>query len=1154
MKIKLLTQWPVAATWASKTFVVMRMTLFIILLSVTQLLAVDSYSQNARISLNISNHSIKDVLAEIQNQSEFFFMYNSKIVDVDRKVDIKAENEKIGPVLDKLFTGADIAYTVIDRQIVLSSTKMLSVQQATKKVSGKVIDQTGAPIPGASVVVKGTTTGVTTSMDGNYSLVLPVDAKILIFTFVGMKAEEVAISGQSTINITLKEETIALEEVVAIGYGTQKKVNLTGAIATVKTAQLGNIPVASLSNTIAGRAPGVNVIGSTGLAGASSTIRIRGSFAEPLYVINGVIMGKSDFDALDANEVESINFLKDAASASIYGSKAGNGVVLVTTKAGIIQKPVFEYKGSYSTSSPTRPIQNFSATQEIEYVNQMATTLGQPKPYGQPIYDYFNDKSYSINDYIWQDPSVKQHNLSVRGGSSALTYYLSLGSHSEEGSYKNLNYDRFNFRSDVTANITKRFKVNINLSGNQRNYHRWYWPYDGAEDFNVSDFYRATFNWTRLYPFYVDDKGNPSTNTNDLPVVPGAWHPVELMVNSGGYRDIKYRTFDGIIRFDLDLGEYIDGLSTSIQGHYLGYDKNMKSFVVHNKAYIFQSSSTTNKFIPGPIDPTKINLHNLSATYPNIAEAADFYSSYQLNWYLKYDKTFGKHAISALGVYEQGSEKIKSLSMRADDLLTTKIDQLYNTSSDASKKAFSGNENETARASWIGRFNYAFDNKYIMEFSFRYDGNYKFAPGKQWGFFPSASAAWRISKEDFLSDVSWLSNLKLRGSYGTSGNDDVNAFLWSQTYSKSTGYIFGTSLYDGLVPGAMPNPDITWSTSKMGDIGVDFGFLDNHLTGEVDFFTRTQSDILGTRLGSTPSTLGANLPAVNYAQRSWKGYEFSANWNNKIGEINYSVYGNMGYSVDKWDITDEAKALTDGTYLNNWRSAIGQPANRNYGLISKGIIRTQEELDKIPATFTQYGRKPKLGYLLFEDIRGANFVEGPDGKIDDNDMTYLSKNASPRINYGIGFRLEWKGIELNAHFQGVGAYDKMVSTMNSSSGGVFQVDRPYFQLWANNYWTPENPNAKYPRVSGEWLQQDIGGGASTFWMRNGAYMRLKNLDISYTLPKKLYSKLGINKIQVFGNATNLFCINGMDEMDPEQLRLDSYPLMKTFTGGLTINF
>jgi len=956
----------------------------------------------------------------------------------------------------------------------------------------------------------------------------------------------------------MQEETIGIEEVVAVGYGTQKKVNLTGSIASVKTELIGNIPAANLSNTIAGRAPGVTVVGTSGLAGASSNIRIRGSFAEPLYVINGVIKSKADFDALDATEVESINFMKDAASASIYGSKAGNGVVLVTTRGGKVQKPTFEYKGSCSFSSPTRPVQDYTATQEIEYLNQMAVTLGQIKPYGQEIYDYFKDKSYSINDYIWQTPTVQQHNIGVSGGSDALIYYLSLGYHTEDGSYKNLNYDRYNFRSDVTANISKRFKVNVNVNANQRNYHRWYWPYDGAEDFNVSDFFRTTFNWTRLYPFYVDEQGNPTDDTNAYPVVPGAWHPVELVLH-GGYRDIKYRTLDGIIRFDLDLSDVLDGLSTSFQAQYTGSDKNMKSMVVHNKAYIFQSASTTNKFVPGPVDPTKINTHNLSATYPNIAETANFYHSYQINWYLKYDKVFGKHEVSALGVYEQGGDKGKYLNGRADQLLTTSIDQIYNTSSDISKRWFDGYETETARASWIGRLHYGFDNKYLAEFSFRYDGNYKFAPGKQWGFFPSGSLAWRISEEQFMKNISWLSNLKLRGSYGTTGNDydyfndrAISAFLWSQTYSKSTGYVFGTSLSDGLVPGTMPNPGITWAKSKMFDLGLDYGILNNHVYGEFDFFTRKESDILGTRLGSTPSTLGATLPSVNYAERSWKGFEFSVNYDNRIGAFNYSVYANMGYSIDQWDVYDQAEAYTDGTYKNNWRSVIGKPANRVYGLISKGIIRTQEELDALPDGFTQFGRVPKLGTLLFEDIRGDNFSEGADGKINDNDYTYLSDNGAPRINYGFGFRGEWKGISINVHFQGVGTYDRMVSTMNGD--GVFQVDRPYFELWSKNYWTPENPKAKYPRVAGGWMQPEYGGGASSFWLRNGAYLRLKNLDIAYTLPRKWYGKLGVNRIQVFTNATNLFCISGFDEYDPEQKTLDSYPLMRTFTGGLNINF
>ncbi len=1135
-----------------KTFLIMRIIVFLLLAAFLQTHANNAYAQRTKLSLNYHKTALEKVLDAIENQSEFFFLYNEKLIDAQRQVSIKADNEGIEDILDQLFASTRVEYSIVDRKIVLAPDDIAAVVQQQRGVSGTVTDRTGAPLPGGTVVIKGTTTGTITDGNGNYTLGNVPPNSILVFSFVGMRTQEIVIGNQTRIDVRMDEETVGIEEVVAIGYGTQRKVNLTGSIASIKTEDLGNIPAANLSNTIAGRAPGVTVVGSTGLAGASSSIRIRGSFAEPLYVINGVIKSKADFDALDASEVETINFLKDAASASIYGSKAGNGVVLVTTKIGTIQKPVFDYKGSYSTSRPTRPIQDYTATEELHYLNQMAAYRGQSAPFGQEIFEYFKDKSYSINDYIWQNPTVQQHNIGVRGGSESVLYFMSLGYHTEDGSYHNLGYNRYNFRSDVTANITKRFKVNFNLSGNQRNYNRWYWPYDGAEDFNVGDFYRATFNWTRLYPFYVDEQGNPTTDTNANPVVPGAWHPVELMINSGGYRDTKYRTFDGILRFDLDLSEIVDGLSTSVMGHYMAWDKNMKSFVIHNKAYIFQSGSATNQFVPGPIDPTKINLHNLSASYQNIQETADFYNSYQFNWHINYQKTFGKHDISALGVYEQSADNGKYLSGRAEDLLTTSIDQIYNTSTDAARRWFTGSESQTARVSWIGRLNYAFDAKYIAEFSFRYDGNYKFEPDKQWGFFPSFSAAWRISEENFMENLGWLSNLKLRGSYGSTGNDDVSAFMWSQTYSKTTGFVFGNSLYDGLMPGAMPNPLVTWSTSEMIDVGLDYGLFNNKLYGEFDIFSRTQSDILGTRLGSTPSTLGASLPAVNYAERSWKGWEASANWTDKVSDLTYTLYANVGYSIDQWDIFDEAKALTDGTYQDNWRSTIGKPANRIYGLRTVKMLRTQADLDALPAGFTQFGRIPRLGYLLFEDIRGSNFSEGPDGKIDANDLTYLSDNGAPRVNYGLGFRMEWKGISLNAHFQGVGAYDRLVSTRNG--GGVFQVDRPYFEIWKDNYWTPENPTAKYPRIGGDWMQYDMGGGPSSFWLRNGAYMRLKNLDIAYTIPKHLTNKLGLDRIQIFTNATNLFSIDGMDEHDPEQLTLDSYPLMKTFTGGVSINF
>lgn len=1039
------------------------------------------------------------------------------------------------------------------------ASSIVEALQSKKTVTGIVYDENGEPLIGANVVEKGTTNGVITDLDGKFTLEVEENA-LLQISYIGYVPQDLPVRDETNFTIRLSADTQDLDEVVVVGYGTQKKVNLTGSVTSIKTEELSNIPVANLSNAMAGRAPGVQVIGNSGLAGATSAISIRGGINEPLFVIDGITSGKAAFDALDPNEVESINFLKDAASAAVYGSKAGNGVVVVTTKSGTTQKPKFSFKSSISTSRTTKPVQSYTATQELEYVNRMMETRGQEQPYGSDIFEYFEDKSYDINDLIWQNPSVQQHNVSVNGGSEKILYYMSLGYHSENGSYHNTDYDRYNFRSNVTSHITNRFKVSLNLSGNQRNYNRWYWPYDGAEDFKVGDWYRATFNWSRLYPFYTDAEGNPTNDPGDYPVGPAAGsHPPEIMLN-GGYRHIKHRTLNGVLRFDLDLSDYIKGLSTSVLGNIKAYDRNMKSYVVHNKWYVFQSGSTENKFIPGPIDFTKTASHSLSSTYPNIQENVGLTNSYQFNWFVNYDRDFGDHSISAVAVYEQTKGGEKWLSGRAEDLLSSNIDQIFNASAEPERRSFSGYEGENASASYIGRLNYSFASKYIAEFSFRYDGNYRFAPGNRWGFFPSFSAAWRLSEEPFMQEFDWLSNLKLRGSYGTTGSleridgEAIAPWQWTNYYSKSTGFIFGNSYQDGLAPGTMPNPNITWSTVENWNIGLEYGFFNNRLTGEFDFWAKTISDILGPRSGSTPTTLGATLPWENYAERKWKGIETLISYKNNIEDLSYEVYANMGYAIDEWVTYDEPVAYTDGTYENNWRSRIGKPHSRVYGLISEGIIRTQEQLDAIPEGYTVYGRDPQIGTILFRDIRGDNYTEGPDGKIDANDMTYLSDNGSPRINYGFGTNLNWKGFTVNAHFQGVGAYDRPVATRNTTSGGVFQIDRPYFELWADNYWTPENPDAKYPRIAGNWLQPEFGGGPSSFWVRNGAYLRLKNLNIGYTLPNRWFEKIGLSEVQLYVNGTNLFVISGFDEHDPEQATLDSYPLMKTFTAGLSINF
>lgn len=1114
-----------------------------------------------KITISFSDLQLSEAIKEIEEKSSYTFFYDVNKTDLTRKVSLNVENMDINEALKSMLKHTNLTFEITNRQIALIPAQLESRQQ-TNIIDGVVLDNLGEPIIGANILIKGSPQGVISDVDGRFVITVS-DNAVLQFSYIGYIPQEVPVKGLKFLRIVLIEDTRSLDEVVVVGYGTQKKVNLTGSIAAIKTSELENIPVSNLSNALAGRAPGVTITNNSGFAGASSNIRVRGSSGEPLYVINNVIRDKAAFDALDANEVEMINILKDAASASIYGSKAGNGVVLVTTKKGSMQKPMFQYKGSYTTTRTTRSLPYYSTTDELTFLNKAAvyqnSLLETPDPdfkapYGQQYFDYFKDKSYNLNDLLWQNPWNQEHNISVNGGNEQITYYMMLGYHGEDGSYKNVDYNRFNLRSDVTAKITNAFKVNMNISANQRDHDRFYWPYDDPENMTLSDFYRTTFNWSKLRPLYVDKDGNPSNERTGYPVMSQGSHFGESIMGDN-YIKTRNRDVEAILRLELDLGKYIKGLSTVVSGQYNISDKNRKTFVTENKSYIFQSASTDNIFIPGPVDPTKTYTQILGGDpYENIQDRVWLNNSYQFNWYVDYKRNFGKHGLSGLMVFEISESNGKHLYGKAEDLLTSSIDQIFTSSKDVSRRWFEGSESENARLSWIGRFNYNYDDRYIGEFSFREDGNAKFGSGRRWGFFPSASLAWRLSNESFMKQVAWLSNLKIRGSYGTTGDDsDTSAsdgvlvpFGWRNKFQNATGYMISDSYYQGITVGAVPNPYLTWATLEVIDAGFDFGLLNNALTGDFDFFYKKKKDILQQRVASLPDTYGRGKAAENYAEQSWTGVEFSLRYNGTVRKINYAVFANMGYVKDKWLKFDEPDNLPA------WKSRIGRPDGFIKGYIAEGIIRTQEQLDALPEDFTQFGQAPRLGQILYRDIRGANEALGADGKIDSNDWDYLSRRATPRINYGFGFNLEWNGLSVEALFQGVGAYDRMVKTRNGD--GVFQVgDRPYFDIWAGDVWTPDNPNAKYPEAVGEWSER-YGAAGSTFWLRNGAYMRLKNLNIAYILPNKWFNSIGINRLQVFGNGTNLFCISGMKEHDPEQETMDSFPIMRSFTVGLNINF
>ena len=1153
--------------------------IFCLLLIVLQVAATNAKSQYVNLELSLKKTTVALVVSNITEQTGYEFSYDLTLLDKEiGNITIDAKNEPIDVVLAQVFKNTDISYRISNNRVFLKDERkelMASVQsvvqQNGKTVTGTIKDVMDEAIIGANVVLKGTTIGTITDIDGSFTLSDIPENGILLISYIGYLEQEISVAGKTEFNILLKDDTQKLEEVVVIGYGVQKKVNLTGSISNVKSEELSAISTPNLSNTLAGRAPGMTITGNSGLMGSSSQIRMRGGFGDPLFVIDNVIRDKEAFDALDANEIDQLSFLKDAATASVYGSAAGNGVVLVTTKTGNKNdKPQFNYQGSYTFSKPTKELLGdmFTATDELIYQNRVAEFKGLPAPNGEEEFAYFKDRSYDVNDWIWQTPWNTKHSLSVTGGNDKVEYFV-LGSFlGEEGSYENLKNKKYTVRSNITMNLSKYIKMNVNVNANQSDQNRFYWPFSNDDDQIVTDLYRCTFNTLKTFPFYSNLDGTPATERTDYPIYPAigsfqGWNVVDQVI---GDRYIKTRRRDvtGIVNLNVDLGFLVPGLSTRIMANYTGKDFSRKKYLTYQKNYRLQPADPNgNRYVPGPLNLNDYNTFTFSQNYENLQYAMNTLWSEQFNWFVNYTQQFGKHDIGAMIVFEQAENGGERTSVKGE-LPLTNFDQMFVYSTDAERRYGDASEETGGRLSWIGRFNYNYDSKYIAEFSFRYDGNSLFAPGKRWGFFPSVSAAWRISSEPFMEDVtsSWLSDLKLRASYGTTGNDlDINGdrigtFSYIKKYVSGTSYIYGSSLASGIAPGATPTPDLTWATSTTYNGGIDFGFFNNKLNGTLDVFYRKETDILGPRTLSIPSTYGQTLAPENYAARSWRGGEFSLVWRDKaVGAIDYSAYINLGYSRDQWDVFDESAIYKTGNLSD--LSRVGKNHTRAIGLKAIGIIRTQEQVDELKAVgFKQYGRDPYLGGILYEDTRGDGYSLGPDGKIDGNDSyNLLSENTTPRVNYGFGGSIKYKGISLDLHFQGVTNYDRFVTGVEA---GIYQHGgdmRPYFPIWTSDeVWTPENPNGKYPRVVGaNWYESGVGH--TSFWLRNGAYLRLKNVNIGYDLPQSILRPIGLSRAQVFANGTNLFFISAMGEfMDPEQEYYDSYPLMKSFTFGLNFTF
>ena len=1124
-------------------FRIMKLTAILLFVSLIAMSA-PTYSQYTKLNLTAKNSSLIDIFRQIEDQSEFYFYFKKEELKSKDLVSVEIKDAFVNEILDQVLAKTGLEYKIIDRYVVVkekgTADPEITMQQQERKISGKVTEQSGASIPGASVVIKGTTTGVITNNNGNFSMSVPFDTKTLVFSFVGMKTLEIALGNQNTINVTMQQNVIGLDEIVAIGYGSQKRSSITGAISTMGGEDIVNMPVTSLSNALAGRLSGVFVNEASGAPGYAANIQVRSvntwksTGNDPLYVIDGIISTKQLFDALDATEIKNITVLKDAASTAVYGARGGNGVILVTTNTGEKGRFKFSYDYSYSFDEPTNIPKYVSSKDMVRLVDYAFEAIGQPDLFGPTEQAYFNthDPGRASFTDLYRDPAVQKHSISASGGDEKIKYFLSGSYMGQDAFVKNADYKKYDFRSNISVNFTKNLSGNFNVSYHQATKSRFVMQEDNQAGFE-EDLTFGTF-WSRLqfYQPYCASK------TSDGKLINLGWIGNAMgFVEQGGMNTARDYNINTVMNLTYKVPN-VKGLSVSVNYSPQFYIRDIKDYEKKVTLYTVEQKGEHGLIYTDNVIGTVLSA------WPDkerIAKTKDKNTAYQLNWSADYLRSFGKHNIGAMFNAEISESNRDYFYAVRENFPLVQRDQFWATGGSRADSYVDGTEYAAGRMSYIGRLTYQYSDKYFVNASMRRDGSMLFAPGYRWGNFPSVSLGWVLSNENFMKDK-FFNYLKLRGTWGMTGNDVVGGWKWQDSYSTGGNVMIGTAMSPTVLYNGIVNEKLTWEKTREFNVGLDSRFWDGAIFN-FEYYLRHNYDILDSRIVSLPASFGGTMPPVNYGIVDGHGLEVEVGYSGHTGKFNYQVKGNIAYARNKVVERDVAQNVRD---VNNPN---GRSTDYVACLVSKGIIRTQAQLDAIPANYTAYGLKPGLGDIWYQDVSGPT-AGVPDGIIDDYDRQVIKgKHYTPPYVYGLNMTGYWKGFSLDLFLQGVTGVSKMYN--GNSYGRHFEAwSRPNAN-WLDS-WSPTNINASFPKP-------DIWGSAvndveSTFWLKSGDYLRLKYLGLSYSLPESIIKKLNISKASVILSGTNLFTISGFKYYDPAIPSMGSYPTMKAYTLGINVSF
>ena len=991
-------------------------------------------------------------------------------------------------------------------------------------VTGTVTDTDGEPLIGVNVLVKGTTNGAITDIDGNYTIRQVSAQSVLAFSYIGYISHELAVGNQSVINVQLREDTQRLEEVVVVGYGLQKKVNLTGAISTVDSKLIENRPITSSSQALQG-VRGIYVNQAGAQPGADgTTIRIRGTGtlnnSNPLILVDGI---EYNLDAINPNDIESISVLKDAASSAIYGSRAANGVVLVKTKEGKQGAFTVNYNNYFGFQRATYlPDFVYDPILFMETRNQAQLNEGKLVPdYPQEVIDEYREgmKSgdpyvYPVNnwlDIMFNDAFIHEHNLRFSGGDANYTYSLSLGYNAQDGVLRGTASERYTLNLKTTAQINSRLKIGMNISGDYliRNE-----PVPGIAS-TVEMVYKAQ----AFHPTYLED-GRYADTFVRTPGHNQFRHPLaytdEGINKRTGQRILTNFSAEYLLPFNIKYNLQV-GISK--------YDLKRIHFVP--EIYTYQVKTQ---------DPFRITWDNSDGTTRHLRNVDQNDMDKTIFNTLNWGKTLSRNELQLLLGYSYEDFFASNFYAQREGYLGNELHEL---NAGSTNPAVGGTSSKSVLMSYFGRANYVYNSRYLFEANFRYDGSSRFAKGNRWGLFPSFSAGWRINEEDFLKDVSWLDVLKLRVSWGQLGNERISLFRYVDLMNSTTRYPFNGAPNAGAAVTAYNDPNITWETTTMSNIGLDATLLNGKLDFTFELYNKRTSDIL--RTVELPQQVG-NLtgPVKNIGTVDNKGFELGLSYKNKLNGLGYEIFGDITYVKNK--IIDlKGQTIIDGMFILKE----GYPIDSYYMLNAIGIFQSQEEVDNSP----HQTNNTKAGYLKFEDVNG-------DGRITEDDRKILG-SVIPKYTYTFGLNLSYKQFRLNAIFQGVSD----VFTYGDRIGVTpfwFGCGLP--KAWVTDSWTPERgTSATLPIITTYEGSLNENVRTNSFWLRDASYLRLKNIQLSYEIPSQLLRQSAVFKaFRIFVNGQNLLTFSKMNDFDPEKdLKGSTYyafPSAKMVTAGLNVTF